>query len=182
MNKKLSTARDLFLYFWIFGVFGHFLELGWTFFQEQLFNEPHFPATVITFTPLAPPYGLAAAAVVLGLRILGIHRHKLRLLPEFVLQVIIGALVESISALVIILVWGSNPFWDYSNSPYNFYGLICLKNSLLFGALLLVFSRFVYPAAEKKLSEKSDKIKNDWFLLLSISYVLDLAFNIIINH
>ena len=40
-------------------------------------------------------------------------------------------------------------WWDYSSYPFNIHGRVCLKNSLLFGCMVLVVYYLIHPAIQE---------------------------------
>ena len=65
------------------------------------------------------------------------------------LMFLMGIVVTS--ALEYVTSWGMEvlfhtKWWDYSTYPFNINGRVCLKNSLLFGCMVLVVYYLVHPA------------------------------------
>lgn len=172
--NQLKFWRNLFIYFWIAGIAGFFMELFWAWLQWIAAGVPMFHALTLTITPLAPPYGFGVVALVLFAPLL----KRRNLILTFILTTIIMTLVEIACATVVKLLWGFNPFWDYTGYPYAFFdGDIYLKNCLLFGVVGVIFLSFVYPRSEKLFKRFSEKRIDEFFWLIMITYSLDLAFS-----
>ena len=60
-----------------------------------------------------------------------------------VISVILLTLLELISGMIFLKFFNLR-LWDYSNRKFNFKGLICLRFSLYWGILALVFYLFLY--------------------------------------
>jgi uncharacterized membrane protein len=162
--------RNLFLYYWVFALAGHFMEVGWAWFTQSGFNA----FTVPTISPLSGPYGIGVVALILFLRPLYRRFKRLNILLIFVLSVIITTAVEYLCAVVIVAFLGENPFWDYSHTRYNISGYVCLHNSLLFGLVSTLFIRFGFPLTERLFKKCSERLVNELFILLFTTYSLDL--------
>ncbi|MDR0950944.1 MAG: putative ABC transporter permease [Candidatus Ancillula sp.] len=189
MIKKIKGSiagevfRDIFLYFWFFSLIGEFIERFWAWFREEIWHNVDFSQHLITVEPLSPPYGIAMAMTVLMMRILTHNNIRdylkektkfINILFEFIMCVILSAFVEGTSAIIIILVVGYNPFWDYSNVPFNFFGLFALHNCVLFGIVLVLAIRALLPTTEKWLANIPNKMKWRIFNVLFIMFCLDL--------
>lgn len=183
--REFRYWRNLFIYFWVFGIFGIALEAVWSFIRFNITGQSGFHPIAPTITPLSPPYGLGAVALA-ALVYPIVHRSKrMNVLTVYIVSVAILTAIELTCALLIILVLGNNPFWSYSREPYNFYGLIELKNSLLFGIVGVVFIYFIFPRVKKILRRISDKLLNEIFWFTFVTYTCDVAFaiyNILGNH
>jgi uncharacterized membrane protein len=162
--------RNIFLYFWVFSLVGHFVEVFWEWFTNSGFD----PNNVPTITPLAAPYGFAVVAVILLVYPIYKRFKRPNILLIFILSALVTAAVEYLCAVVIVLFLGHNPFWDYSYVSYNLNGYICLHNVVLFGLASTLFIRFIFPHTERLMKKSSNRFINDLFILLSVTYSLDL--------
>jgi len=169
--RQPAFWRNIFLYYWAFAFAGHILEVLW----QKITDNPYFdPNNIPTFAPLAVPYGLGAVAVILAVWPLYKRFKKMNVLLVFVLAAVVTTAVEYLCALVIIAFMGHNPFWDYSNMPFNFQGMICLRNAVLFGIVATIFLQVLFPRIERRVSKISDRLLNDIFLLLATTYAIDV--------
>ena len=169
--RQPAFWRNLFIYFWFFSLLGHLLEVSWAWITNS-----HFTPNIPTFTPIAPPYGLGVVALILIVAPVYRRFKKMNILVVFLLATIVTAAVEYLCAVVIVLVLGDNPFWDYSAQPFNLQGYVCLQNALLFGLVSTIFLRFIFPRLENLLQKISRKALNDTFLLLVTTYTADVLF------
>lgn len=169
-HPRFKRFQELFLYFWVISVLGHYLEELWV----ALAIDPQWHPVMSTFLPLAPPYGLGAVAIVLFVAPLK-KKYKMGPLVIFLISAFVSALVEYLCGVVISMFLGSNPFWDYSHSFMNIQGYTCLESALLLGVLATLFVYFVYPSIEKLLQKIGEKRILIIFLILFITYAIDVV-------
>lgn len=103
--------------------------------------------------PYCPIYGCGALAV---LHILDPFGYSIPLM--------FGMGIVVTSALEYVTSWGMEvlfhtKWWDYSSYPFNIHGRVCLKNSLLFGCMVLVVYYLIHPRDRylRKNAERSKK-------------------------
>lgn len=172
LNRQvLDFYQEIFIYFWVFSVFGHYLELIWKNFIFKTDWRPIMP----TLTPLAPPYGLCAVAIILFVKPL-IKKYNQHPFITFGLCTLVSGMVEYFCAAVITLIFGYNRFWDYSNEPFNINGFVCLRNLITFGVLTTAFIYYVYPYFDKLIKKLPWYQFKIIFWLMFLTYALDLFF------
>lgn len=169
--RHLPFWRDTFLIYWIFSLVGHILELGWVNIP-LLFGDP--PTNVLPLFVVAAPYGLGALGLIWTIYPLVKHG-KVNAFTIFVLSCIVGGVIEFICAAAIILVTPDhvNPFWDYSDQPFNLFGFICLKNCLAFGMAAIPGVYWIFPIVNNwvnYLSKHYNKILNVGVAVLFVMY------------
>lgn len=69
-------------------------------------------------------------------------------------------------------------WWDYSNMKFNYKGLICLRNSLFFGAGCVVCLRWVNPLLLKGIAALPVKAGLTFVVIMSVLIVLDTVASI----
>jgi uncharacterized membrane protein len=178
---KLQFGRNLFLYFWFFSLVGHILELIWGLIQVAAGSRTWESFTTIPIIAVAVPYGLGAVALLLTLYPL-IRKKKLNLVWIFVLGMLITTTIEFICAVGVVLIFGSNPFWNYSKEPFNLFGYVCLGNALLFGIGATILLRYVFPLTEKLLRKIKDNYLNIAFWVLFIGYIATQIIHFIVGY
>lgn len=167
--RSLYRWQELFIYFWVFSGIGHYAEILAGYLSLTGSWHPKMP----TITPIAPPYGfgvLAAIVFVVPIK----EKYNLNPAWTFVLGTVVMMLVEMLCGAVIILMFGYNPFWDYSAAPLNICGLTCVGNGLMFGVLAMLFVYVLYPLFERLLQIIGPKRIKVIFWILAISYGLDM--------
>lgn len=170
-HQILDFCQEMFIYFWVFSLVGHYLELFWKFFVFKTDWRPIVP----TITPLAPPYGLCVIAIIVFVKPF-IKKHKFTPFEVFGLCTLVSGLVEYLCASVIVLIFGYNRFWDYSNDAFNINGFVCLRNVITFGVLTTFFIYCVYPYCDKVIKKLKKYQFKIIFWLTFLSYSLDLIF------
>ena len=66
----------------------------------------------------------------------------------FILGKIILSIFEYLVGLFLEIIFKTK-YWDYSNRKFNIQGRVCLRNSLYWGVLGIVFMKFIHPAVEE---------------------------------
>jgi uncharacterized membrane protein len=166
--RQLSFWRDVFWLFWIFSLIGHLIEFVWALLL-QLFGEPSHIAT-IPILAVAAPYGLGALALIWTIYPL-IKRRQVGIFKVYLAGVLITTAIEFICAGLIVLVMGFNPFWNYSDQPFNLLGFVCLRNSLAFGLVAVPMLYFVFPIINNWLKKIPKRLLNPISLALFVGYV-----------
>lgn len=98
----------------------------------------HHSATI--WGPFCIIYGIGAVVVYL----LSVVLKNQNLLTQFTVFTVSGAAVEYFGSLFQELCFGSVS-WDYSGHILNVGGRVSLKMALMWGALGLLFMRFIFP-------------------------------------
>ena len=166
--KSFRFWRDSFLIYWIFSFVGHLLEYVWLFTLAQ-FGAPEDPSR-IPFLVIAAPYGFGALAI-LWFIYPHIQKRKLKVFDSFILSIIITTIIEFISAMLVVLIIGHNPYWDYSDQPLNLFGFICLRNSVAFGVASIIFISIIFPYVDRIMKKLGKFRLNLAFWVIFIPYV-----------
>ena len=186
--KTFAFWRNLFLYFYVFSLLGHFLEVAYSAFRVLVFGSQPFVTLMPSMVPLSPPYGIGAIIlVVLAAPILQPIRKRfnklkhhwltniLFILITFVVVTLLMAGVEIASGFFCIAIWGYNPFWHYSGPQAFFDGTVYLTNTLLFGLIGTFVLLAVIPPAQRFLARSKQRTLTIVFWVLLITYAADLT-------
>lgn len=169
---KLRFWQELFIYFVVFSIAGHYLEIIWFFFQYLATDNPmRLPITPTML--VAIPYGLGIVAMLMLIIPLK-EKYKLSPFAIFVLNIIITATVEYCCAAWLVFTEGFNKHWNYVNQPFNIDGFTSLSAGIVFGSLATFFIYFIYPVSNKLIKKLSNKQVFCIFTILAISYGLSL--------
>lgn len=154
---SLSFRRlaELVIYFVLATTGGHYLETVWKFFRYQI-DSPSYILGQLSVPPLAEPYGLGVVGVIL-FAVPFIEKYKPSVVASYILNVLVTAIAEYISAVALVLAFGRNNYWNYSEMPFNIQGYVCLETSMLFGIAATLFVYLVYPACERWLKFQDRK-------------------------
>ncbi len=119
--------------------------------------------------PMCPIYG--TAAIIMTLLIYNPFKDKP--LVVFLLGIIFCDIVEYITSFLMEKLFAAR-WWDYTYEFLNINGRICLKHSLYWGVISVVFVNVIHPAVDKLY----DKINGDYtiyiFAAVLFIFVIDL--------
>lgn len=119
--------------------------------------------------PLCPIYG--AAAIVLTVLIY--NPFKDHPLIVFLLGIIFCDIVEYITSFLMEKLFAAR-WWDYTYEFMNIKGRICLKHSLYWGVISVVFVKVIHPAVDNLYN----KINGDYliwiFVAVLVVFIIDL--------
>ncbi len=123
--------------------------------------------------PFCPIYGFGALIMLLGLNFLKEKPILLFLAAFFLLSLweyLVGVFLEKVF---------KTKYWDYSHLKWNFQGRVCLKNSLFWGILGVLFICFIHPFIEGYITKVPTNILLYTDSILGIAILVDLIFSII---
>ncbi|SKA77547.1 Uncharacterized membrane protein [Caloramator quimbayensis] len=134
----MNTYYYLFYSFIFYAFFGWVLEVIFHIYTQKKFINRGF-----LYGPICPIYGVSAVFFIVFLS---------RFNNNYVLIFFGGALVASIIELVtgyLMEVLFNSKWWDYSNEKFNIKGFICLRFSIIWGFLSVVFMKFINPPVSR---------------------------------
>lgn len=158
----------LFYSFIIYSFLGWVLEVIY-----HLFTEKRFINRGFLHGPICPIYGTTAVLLAITLA---------RLSSNYIYIFIGGAVIASIVELIagyILEILFSTKWWDYSNERFNIKGYICLRFSIYWGILSIVFIKGINPGISKITYWIINK--NSRLLFAAIIMVLLLDISLTIN-
>lgn len=120
--------------------------------------------------PFCPVYAVGALLVVIMLPIHSILNNVFML---YLFGVVVTSLVEYVTGYLLETIFKTK-WWDYSNYKLNIKGRVCLKNSLLFGLLVVVLIKFIHPTIMNMLYHIPTTVKVIIVTLLVIDFVWDI--------
>lgn len=134
---NIENILQFILYIIIYSFFGWILEsVLKTIYQKKFVNSGFLNG------PICPIYGFGAIIMELCLSSLR-DKPIILFITAFLLlslwEYIVGYLIEKIF---------KTKYWDYSNLRFNIQGRVCLKNSIYWGLLGLIFVKWVHPFIE----------------------------------
>lgn len=123
----------IFIAFWFFSVLGWILEvIVCSICDKKLVNRGFL------IGPYCPIYGFGALIMML------ISPYKDHLFVCFILALTLCSFLEYFASYLMEKLFKIR-WWDYSHDAFNINGRICLRNALAFGALGVIFTRFLNP-------------------------------------
>lgn len=155
-------------YFFIYSFAGWVLEsVCKTIEQRKLVNSGFLNG------PFCPIYGFGAIIMLLCLSFLKDKPIILFITAFFVLSVweyLVGLFLEKVF---------KTKYWDYSHLKFNIQGRVCLKNSLFWGILGVVFIRYIHPFLETYIKLVPINLLLYINIIVGIAILVDLVFSII---
>lgn len=119
--------------------------------------------------PLCPIYGTAAIVLV----VLIYNPFKDNMPAVFLLGILLCDIVEYFTSLIMEKLFNAR-WWDYTYELLNLAGRICLKHSLYWGVISIVFVKLIHPSIDKLY----DKIPQNYtyiiLIVVLIVFVIDL--------
>ena len=150
--------RNHALYFCVFSVVCHWLEIPYSLFMELNFGIVD-EFSVIWEYPLYPYLVYGVAVLVIGIAILPVREllearctSRARALAAFFLLALAMSIVLEAGMGLILNqpdASGVYPLWDNSDLPLNILGQAWLPNDIMFALLTLAYTVFIYPALER---------------------------------
>lgn len=119
--------------------------------------------------PFCPIYGVGALVI---LKIL--TPFSTDVLTIFLVGMILTSLVEYISSYLLEKTFQTK-WWDYSTYPFNIRGRVCLKNSLMFGALSVMLNFVIHPRVSQWIAQSSIYYVQMFALLFTIFFAFDFG-------
>ena len=128
----------LIAYFFVYSFIGWCLESTYkTILQKKIVNSGFL------IGPFCPIYGFGALIMYLSLRNLTDNIFIL-----FLFGLIVLSIFEYFVGVFLEVVFKTK-YWDYSKNKFNIHGRVCLKNSIYWGILGIIFMKMIHPKVEK---------------------------------
>ena len=133
------------LYFIIYSFLGWVLESVYkSIGQRKLVNSGFLHG------PFCPIYGFGAVIMFLFL-----NKFTNNIVLLFIMGFFILSIWEYIVGFILEKTFNTK-YWDYSNNKFNIQGRVCLKNSLFWGALGVIFTTYIHPYIIQKVDQISE--------------------------
>lgn len=127
-----TSVYNLFAYFIIYSILGWFVESIYM----SLCNKKLTNRGFIT-SPFCPIYGFGGLGCYILLSPLADN-----LIQLYVCGSILATLLEFLVAKLMIRLFGG-VWWDYSNKPCNYKGILCLESTIAWGFYAIIIVRFL---------------------------------------
>lgn len=119
--------------------------------------------------PFCIIYGFGAF---MGYALLSPFKNSLLLL--FLFGAAAATVFELLTGLLQIHMFGDF-WWDYTNKPFNYKGILCLESTLGWGVLAIVIVRYVHVGLVWLINKVPPRVAGILAVLLVVAYVLDFA-------
>lgn len=166
----LYTLSFYFLLFVIYSFCGWILEVCVFLVQNRKFINRGF-----LIGPYLPIYGFCSVLMVLTF-----GRYISTPLALFVMAGVICTAFEYITSYIMEKLFHAR-WWDYTGTPFNINGRVCLHNTLAFGLLGVLLLYIINPVLTQYLHNIPEYLLIAFSLSLLIVFIVDLviSFNII---
>ena len=171
-----SYKFDLFTITWFFVIFsaiGFLFEGLWSVINFGHWDD-HYS---LVWGPLTIIYGFAVVGLLALYRIIGRKSFVL----QFIVCFLLGSVLEYVFSFLQELFFKSIS-WDYSRMPYNLNGRICLRMSLIWGLVGMIFLRLVAPQLIKTARFFNYRIMNHLGFVLFVFMVLNFTVSILATN
>ena len=124
---------NVYLLFWTFSIIGWLMEVVvCSFTDKRLVNRGFL------IGPYCPIYGFGAIIMLL------LTPYKEHVFVLFILALVLCSVLEYLTSFIMEKFFKVR-WWDYSNDSFNINGRICLRNAIAFGALGVLFTKYLNP-------------------------------------
>lgn len=162
------SSESLYNLFWIF-IVG--CVVGWL--VEGVFSLIKWKEFINHSAVVIGPFNMAYGLGALMLTALLYKFRNEKNIKIFLIGFIGGSVLEYIMSWGMELVLGFTA-WDYSRKPLNLNGRICVRYSLFWGFLGVVWIKYIYPYISKLLEKMDKNLGKRLAIFLSIFLAFDI--------
>ena len=167
----------VFLYFIIYAFFGYICEVIYVFIcTKKLSNRGYL------YGPLVPIYGFGAIGIIYSLSWLYNINSWYAPIIAFVLGFLLTTLLEYFVSWIMELIFHMR-WWDYSDKFLNINGRVCLRNSSMFGILVVIVLYLLHPYAVTPFINLIASLGDVWFYIIfgvvAVALLTDTTFSTI---
>ena len=163
-----KSSESLYNLFWIF-IVG--CVVGWL--VEGVFSLIKWKEFINHSAVVIGPFNMAYGLGALMLTALLYKFRDEKNIKIFLIGFIGGSILEYIMSWGMELVLGFTA-WDYSRKPLNLNGRICVRYSLFWGFLGVVWIKYIYPFIAKLLEKMDKNLGKRLAIFLSIFLAFDV--------
>ena len=148
--------------------------LGWV--MESIFRsmcEKKIINTGFLRGPFCPIYGIGSIIMITLL-----SRFEDAPVVLFLISFIILTLWEYIVGVMLEKLFKTK-YWDYSDHKFNYKGRICLTNSLAWGVLGVLFTKYIHPFVENLVGRVDTNIQIFVVVILLLAILIDAITSIV---
>ena len=168
-RKGWPFIRNLIIYFIVFSVLGHWMEMGMCqLIILKLVQGEYDPTNTMLWRDWLYPFPMEGTAVVIIALVL--YPFFLWLKNRFAgKQQIIAYIISFLSGALLctliefsmgLIVNDHYQLWDYRDNFGNIMGQVCLQNTMAFGVVAAIITWWVYPLLERWIARVSPSIMN----------------------
>ncbi|MDR0888852.1 MAG: putative ABC transporter permease [Coriobacteriales bacterium] len=178
--SKWAFWRNLIIYFCVFSLVGHWLEMPYCLFMWKAFGI-YDPTSLVWTEPMYPFLVYGVAVIVCVIILVPIKDRVLRLTRRTWLAVVICLVLNVLVSLVMELVMGlllnepTNgvyPLWNNSVLPLNVLGQAWLVNDVILGALATLYTWIIFPLCEKGMRHVDSRIATIACVVIVVLFIV----------
>lgn len=160
-------------YYYIFYSFLIYSFLGWTLeVIYHIYTEKRFVNRGFLYGPVCPIYGATSVLLILTLTSISSN-----IFYVYLGGAVAATLIELITGFLMELFFHTK-WWDYSTEKFNFKGYICLRFSLFWGLLAIVFMKIINPIISNFTYWILNNFGQVLYNILLIIIIVDIALTI----
>ena len=167
MEEKRLGFYELFYIFIIGCLFGYVVEVAWSYYRFQVFINH----TALIIGPFNVVYGIAAMVYSF---LLYKYRND-NAMKLFLLSFVIGTILEYILSYSMEKM-GGFVAWNYSKYMFNINGRVCLRYSMFWGLLGVIWIKYFYPFIRKIIAGFNRKFATIFMYFLIVFLLMDTFF------
>ena len=161
------TLQQWLLFFYIYCFIGWCFESTYVSIRKRRFVNRGF-----LHSPLLPIYGFGA--VIMLLVTIPIRDHVVLMFfagmaGATLLELAVGLVMEAVFKV---------KYWDYSNQPFNYKGVICLSSSLCWGAFTILLNKVIHKPVEELVLRIPAGPVTALVLLVSAVFICDVVVSV----
>lgn len=158
---------DLFIYFIIYSFIGWGIESFYFY-----FSLGHFVKRGFLLSPLCAVYGIGSLLVIFIAEKVTTQPFLLFLFSSASITVL-----ELITGILLLNVF-NRKMWDYSMQPFNISGIICLRNTIIWGILSTLIVYVLHPLFTKIITSFDFRKKNYICYIFSLFLSVDILISV----
>lgn len=166
----MKTFIKLLLLFFLGGIFGGLLEIGY-----QIITRGDFVLGGFLYGPFRPIYGC-------GFLIMYLIGKKVNKNPimVFLVSFLVCSIFEYSVSYILEVIFNTT-WWDYKEFYLNIDGRICIAISIFWGLLGLLFVKLISPIYDKWYEKINKKNIYMFLILISIFFIADTVISSIVH-
>ena len=160
-------SHKMLLYMIIYSFLGWCIESIYKTIIEKKITNSGF-----LYGPYCPIYGFGALIMILVFSKIPHNIFTIFIISMFILTIweyIVGVILEKIF---------KTKYWDYSHLKFNIKGRVCLKNSIYWGILGVIFVFIVHPMIESEIALIPDKVLIYIEVIVYLLFITDMITSI----
>ena len=173
-RKGWPFIRNLIIYFVVFSLIGHWMEMGMCqFIIMGLVQGEYDPTNTMLWRDWLYPFPMEGAAVVIIALVLYPFflwlKKKLPRPLAYIISFLSGALLCSLIEFSMGLLFNADlQLWDYRDNFCNIMGQVCLQNTMAFGVVAAIVTWWVYPLMERWIARIPREYMNIVFIVVAV--------------